>query len=56
MAELQSLAYHKPRGLEMLQDRWTPGLDDHAHDALSYALMTLDYRAESKPTTPYRWS
>lgn len=40
--ELQSLTFAKPRGQDILTDRWENGLDDHAYDAVAYGLMELD--------------
>lgn len=55
--ELGSLTYAKQRGQDILNDRWEPGSDDHAFDALAYALMELDAGARGRPlpTISLRW-
>ena len=47
--EYASLAYAKQRGQDILNDRWEPGLDDHAFDDVAYALMELDAGARGRP-------
>jgi len=55
--ELGALTYAKQRGQDILNDRWEPGSDDHAFDALAYALMELDAGARGRPlpTISLRW-
>ncbi len=48
--EIQSLTYQKQKGLDTQNDRWASGMDDHAFDALAYALMELDFRAYAGKT------
>ena len=49
ITELQQAAWHQPRGLEMLTDRLAPGCQDHAIDALAYALMEFEHWVKGKP-------
>lgn len=56
--ELQTLSYAKPRGMDVLTDKWEVGMDDHAFDALSYALMDIDAGRRGRPQAPViyrRW-
>lgn len=56
--ELSSLAYAKQKN-EAENEKWEPGLGDHAFDALAYALMELDAGARGpRPILghlPRRW-
>ncbi|KKN25956.1 hypothetical protein LCGC14_0879480 [marine sediment metagenome] len=55
--EIGSLTYAKQRGQDILNDKWEPGSDDHAFDALAYALMELDAGARGRPlpTIKLQW-
>ncbi len=52
--ELGSLTYAKQRGQDILNDKWEPGSDDHAFDALAYALMEIDAGARGRPLPTIR--
>lgn len=49
IAELQNLALAKPRGQDILLDKWEQGLMDHAYDAAAYGLMEFDYGGMPHP-------
>jgi hypothetical protein len=36
--EIQTLSFAKPKGMDMLNDKWEPGSSDHAMDDVAYAL------------------
>jgi len=47
--EVASATYARQRGMDILNDKWEPGTDDHGIDGTSYAIMEIDAGPRGRP-------